>query len=209
MSWRIRHQGSPQSVDVPALPQVVEGLQDGVWETTDEVMGPEDSSWIAIENHPQLAEVVDEIEQPPRKFEDDETRLDMNPLIDVALVLLIFFILTTSYAALQRVLSMPTATSQDVNQKVRVVPADQVKKKTIRVEVRKVDDKPVFKVEQQVVEEKDLADELAKYVRDTSKTEMLLDVEGVDWGTVVKVQDAAKAAGVLRSHFLVKPQKKA
>src|ERR1700694_5274302 len=114
MSWKIRHQGSPRSIEGLGLTHVVEGLQDGLWETTDEVMGPQDKQWVAIESHPQLAEVVADIEPPPPRVEDDETRLDMNPLIDVALVLLIFFILTTSYAAVQKILNMPVITQETV-----------------------------------------------------------------------------------------------
>lgn len=204
MSWKIRHEGSPRSIEGLTLPQVVEGLQDGLWEPTDEVMGPADKDWVALETHPQFTEVAAELEPPPRGEPDDETRLDMNPLIDVALVLLIFFILTTSYAALQRVLEMPTTTGKDVTGPVRVVKAADVKQFTIRVQVRQENGKPVIRVEDEVVAEADLVSALRKYVRDTRKTQMLLDVEGVDWGTVVTVQDAAKGAGVERAHYLVK-----
>src|SRR6266852_8119607 len=107
MTWKIRHEGSPRSIDGLSPTQVVEGLQDGLWEPTDEVMGPEDADWKPIETHPDYAEVAADLEPPPAKVYEDETRLDMNPLIDVCLVLLIFFILTTSYAALQKVLDMP------------------------------------------------------------------------------------------------------
>ena len=62
MTWKVRHQGSPQSVEGLTLAQVVEGLQDGLWEPTDEVMGPQDKDWVAIENHPQLAEVAMAVE---------------------------------------------------------------------------------------------------------------------------------------------------
>src|SRR5260370_2783852 len=70
-------------------------------------MGRQDTGWVAIESHPDCAGAAADIEPPPAKIHEDETRLDMNPLIDVCLVLLIFFILTTSYAALQKVLDMP------------------------------------------------------------------------------------------------------
>ena len=52
MTWKIRHEGSPRSVEGLSAAQVVEGLQDGQWETTDEVMGPQDRNWVAIESHP-------------------------------------------------------------------------------------------------------------------------------------------------------------
>lgn len=203
MSWKIRHEGSPRSIEGLTLPQVVEGLRDGLWEPTDEIMGPADTDWVALESHPQFAEVAAELEPPPRGEPDDETRLDMNPLIDVALVLLIFFILTTSYAALQRVLSMPDTTAKDAKGPL-VRTKEHVTRTTIKVQVRQENGKPVIRVEDEVVAEADLVKALRKYVRDTRKTEMLLDVEGVDWGTVVTVQDAAKGAGVEKAYYLVK-----
>ena len=66
MSWKVRHEGSPQFVQGLTLAQVVEGLRDGQWELTDEVMGPGDSAWVAIESHPQLAEVAEDLQPPPR-----------------------------------------------------------------------------------------------------------------------------------------------
>jgi biopolymer transport protein ExbD len=206
MSWKIRHEGSPRAIDVASLQQVVEGMQDGLWEPTDEVMGPQDQAWIAIENHPQLAEVAADLEPPPTAEHDDETRLDMNPLIDVALVLLIFFILTTSYAALQRLIEMPKVADNKDPSKVVVVPRDKLQKITIWVQVRKENDQPVFRVEDKVVDEKDLSEEIAKHVKAGNKSEMLLDAKGVEWGTVVMVQDEAKKAGVLRAHFLTNPK---
>lgn len=205
MTWKIRHEGSPRSIEVQSLQQVAEGLQDGLWETTDEVMGPEDKNWVAIENHPQLADIALDLEPPAGSAHEDETRLDMNPLIDVALVLLIFFILTTSYAALQRILEMPKIKDDDPTKVVRVSP-EQAKQVTIWVKVQKEKDKPVFFVEDKPVPESDLLAELSRFVKNTRKTEMLLDVkEGVDWGTVVAVQDAAKGAGIQRAHYLLPP----
>ena len=45
MSWKIRHEGSPRSIEGLSLQAVVDGLQDGLWEPTDEVMGPQDPQW--------------------------------------------------------------------------------------------------------------------------------------------------------------------
>ncbi len=195
MSWKIRHQGSPRSIEGLALPQVVEGLQEGLWEPTDEVMGPDDGAWQPIENHPALAEAALDIEPPPPKPHEDETRLDMNPLIDVALVLLIFFILTTSYAVLQRVIDLPGNTPKKAEGKLRRVTPDQVKEVMIRVQARKgPDGKPVIKVEDEAVEMPYLRATLEKYVKSTRKTSLLLDAQGVDLGTLVDIEDAAKGA---------------
>ena len=66
MSWKVRHQGSPQSMEVADLAQVLHGIENGQWEPTDEVQGPGESAWVPIENHPQLTEVAAELEPPPR-----------------------------------------------------------------------------------------------------------------------------------------------
>jgi biopolymer transport protein ExbD len=202
MNWKVRHQGSPRAVDGLDVQQVVEGLQDGLWEPTDEVVGPQDRNWVAIENHPQFAEAAAEIEAPPPKVHEDETRLDMNPLIDVALVLLIFFILTTSYAALQRVLEMPGGSSADTGPPT--ITKQKIKETMILVQARMRDGKPVMKVENDEVDEKYLSAALSKYVKNTRKTYLLIDAEGVDWGTVVHIQDAAKGADMDKIYFVKK-----
>ena len=107
--WKVRHQGSPTALTDMSLPQVAEGLANGRWEPTDEVMGPDDQDWVPIEGHPRLEEIAADLEPPPPRHYDDETRLDMNALIDVCLVLLIFFNLTTSYAVLQKRMEAPAA----------------------------------------------------------------------------------------------------
>src|SRR5690348_13026470 len=107
MGWRVRHQGSPKSKELPGPVEVLEGLRDGHFEATDEVMGPGDLARQPLESHPTFAEAVADLEEPPPRPHPDESRLDMNPLIDVALVLLIFFILTTTYDAIRKVLELP------------------------------------------------------------------------------------------------------
>ena len=43
MPWQLRHEGSPQALRDLTLQQIAEGLRDGILETTDEVMGPDDA----------------------------------------------------------------------------------------------------------------------------------------------------------------------
>lgn len=203
MTWKIRHQGSPQLVEGLTLPQVVEGLQDGQWEPTDEVMGPNEGQWVALENHPQLAEVAADYEPPPPPSHEDETRLDMNPLIDVALVLLIFFILTTTYETMRKVLEMPSMSSDQVEGKLTEVAPEVVKDLMIVVEARQEDGKPIVRVEGKEVALPELETALKGYVRQR-KTELLIDAAGVEWGTVVAIQDAARGAGIQKAHYLVK-----
>jgi biopolymer transport protein ExbD len=201
MTWKIRHEGSPRSIEGLTAPQVVEGLQDGLWEPTDEVMGPEDTEWTAIESHRDFAEAAADLEPPGAKLHEDETRLDMNPLIDVCLVLLIFFILTTSYAALQKVLDMPGMSAKNIKGAIRRT-KEEVAKFTIKVEVREENGQPIYKVEDQPVEPDELTRALSRYVNQTHKTEVLLDAQGVTWGTVIAVQDAARGAAISKVNFL-------
>ncbi len=212
MTWKIRHEGSPRHLEGLTLAQVIEGLRDGQWEPTDEVMGPGDRTWVAIENHPQLAEVAAELEPPPRPH-DDETHLDMNALIDVCLVLLIFFMLTTTYvAAVQKVVPLPTAGERQ-KKGTRVVRADQVRRQMIRVDaVGGKGGKLTVRVENQTLpglvgadgklNREEFVKALRPYVQG-GKTEMLLDARDVTWGTVIALQDAAKSARVRVVNHLV------
>ena len=200
MSWKIRHEGSPKSVEVPTLQQVVEGLQDGHWELTDEVMGPQDKAWVPIENHPQLAEVAMDLELPPPREQEDETRLDMNALIDVCLVLLVFFILTTTYAELQKMMDSPNLTGE-ADQKVKVVHTEDIEKSMVKVDVRQTDQGPVIRVEGQEVDKDHLVPVLRRFVG-PQRLDLLLDYDrAVPHGTVVAIQDAAKSAGF--NHVLI------
>lgn len=203
-AWKLRHQGSPRSIEGLRLPQIVEGLEDGLWEPTDEVMGPQDRQWVSIESHPQLAEIAADMEPPPAAEHEDETRIDMNPLIDVALVLLIVFILTMTYASLQAALEMPDMKRDALGKPIPVSP-DLVKQFTIKVEATQVGDHPVIKVEDEVVDLADLVTALSRYVKSTRKTDILLDARGVTWDTVAHIQDAAKGAGVSKIHVLAQP----
>jgi biopolymer transport protein ExbD len=211
MTWKVRHEGSPHAIEGLSLPQVAQGLLDGQWEPTDEVMGPDDQHWIALENHPQLAEVAAEVEPPPQKPYDDETRLDMTALIDVCLVLLVFFILTTTYAALQRLIEAPNMTARR-DQGAPKVTRDQVKEFMVKVDVRmqregegaNEKDVPVIRVEGEPVSRDQLLTALARFHSDTRKTEVLIDHSPrVPYGTVIAIQDAAKGAGYDKVHILI------
>jgi biopolymer transport protein ExbD len=205
MTWNVRHEGSPRSVQGLTLAQIIIGLRDGLWEPTDEVMGPNDRKWVAIETHPQLEAVADELEPTPPRYHPDETRLDMNPLIDVCLVLLIFFILTTTYVAIQKVVPMSFTTDAQKG-KIATVNPGQVQNYMIRVEARPSRGdatRPVIKVEEEkAVGLDEFPQVLDSWVKRTHKHEMLLDVAGISWGMTVRIQDAAKGAGVNKIYLL-------
>jgi biopolymer transport protein ExbD len=220
MSWKVRHEGSPRAVEGLTPGQIAQGLLDGRWEPTDEVMGPEDQHWVALENHPVFADVAMDLEPPEVKSYDDETRLDMNAMIDVCLVLLVFFILTTSYAALQRLIESPALSAERIHGAPKVT-EEQVKELMIKVEARMArrdvngngeeKDVPVVKVEGQTVkmdgekiDRDDLQAQLSRYVSDTKKVELLIDhTPRVPHGTIIAIQDAAAGAGIKLVHILV------
>jgi biopolymer transport protein ExbD len=196
--------------------QIVQGLRDGVWAPTDEVQGPGEDGWMALESHPQFADVIEEMDETPSRPHEDETRLDMNALIDVTLVLLIFFILTTTRSvAVQKIIPLPSVT--DAKKGTKVYQADQVKKYMIRLQVVNSPDKGFeFRVEGQsadllnadkkTLNKEKLAKLLQPLVRgQPPKTEMVLDAPDISWGLVVAIQDAAKSAGVRVVHHLHHP----
>jgi biopolymer transport protein ExbD len=206
MSWKIRHEGSPTAVEGLSLAEVAEGLQDGRWEPTDEVMGPEDGEWVPIESHPQLEEVAAEVEPPPPRHYDDETRLDMNPLIDVCLVLLVFFILVTTYTKLLKEMEAGDVTAENV-QKAKVITEPQ-RQQMISLTVQMDNGKPVYRVEGEVIPANKLVAELRSFVNRKHNTDLLLDcAPDVPWEDALRAQDSAKAAGMDRIHYVV-PEKK-
>ena len=201
MSWKIRHEGSPVVVEL-THEELLEQLGDGEWEATDEVRAPGDSEWQALENHPSTAEIAADFEPPPARPYDDETRLDMNALIDVTLVLLVFFILTTSVAALQKRLEAPTPGEDKAG--VAVVTKEQVANQMIHVKVSVENGAPVYRVEDKVIDPVRLVAELRKFVRSSGKTTLLLEyTDDVPQDSVVKVIDGAKGAGMDRVRLLV------
>jgi biopolymer transport protein ExbD len=213
MAWQLRHEGSPRVIPDLTLQEIADGLRDGAWEATDEVRGPDDAGWRRIESHPRLAELAEELAVPPRPREQEATSLDMNALIDVCLVLLIFFILTTSYANLvQKVVPLPTSRAEGT--KARVVKPEDVKSRMIRLQV--APDKagnPAVRVENQTVDvatadgkgidTAKLTAALRPYARgEDRKTEILLDARDVTWETVIQIQDAARSADIDTIHHL-------
>jgi biopolymer transport protein ExbD len=196
MTWKIRHEGSPQAVEGLSLEEVLQGLADGNWEPTDEVMGPNDTTWRKLEEHPQFAEIASELQPPPpRHYGDEDAHVDMNALIDVCMVLLIFFILTTSYAALQSRLESPDVAPQD-DKAVRVVD-DKEAAQGIRVAVVMEKNEPVIKIEGNRVKAGEVEAELKKLVRTSKKTTLYLAVDPkVPVGVSLPIQRDAAAAGM-------------
>ena len=207
MTWNIRHEGSPKPVEGLSIEEVLQGLADGNWEATAEVMGPNDKKWTKLEEHPQFAELAAEFEEPPpRIYGDEDAHVDMNALIDVCMVLLIFFILTTSYAALQSRLESPDVAPKDDDQAEAVkIITDQEQEQSIHVVVSMENGKPVIMVEGTKAAPDQVEAELKKLVRSSKKTTLLLEVNPkVPVGISLPIQRDAAAAGMNKIQRVVR-----
>jgi biopolymer transport protein ExbD len=216
MTWQLRHEGSPESLKDLSLQQIVDGLRDGVWETTDEVMGPNEKTWRRIEAHPQLTEIAEDLLTPPLTRHEEPSSIDMNALIDVCLVLLIFYMITTAYATLVQK-SVPLPMTRADSKGIRVVRVDDVKSKMIRVQAyHDKDGNPVVLVQNQklkdilssdgkLIDPDKLREAILPYVKgEDHKTEVLLDARDITWENTIHIQDGARAAGVHTVHHLLK-----
>jgi biopolymer transport protein ExbD len=212
MPWQIRHEGSPRVVRDLTVPQIEAGLRDGLWEPTDEVLGPGETRWRALESHPQFVETALDVEPPRPGRAPDATSLDMNALIDVCLVLLIFFILTTSYANLvQKVVPLPIDAPESKSSKGLTL--KDIKSKMIRLQaVLDKSGRPVVRIENQPadvlaadgksIDIAKLQGALKPYVRgEDHKKELIMDAREVSWETVIQIQDAARSAGINKIHY--------
>jgi biopolymer transport protein ExbD len=196
--------------------EIVEGLRDGQWETTDEVLAPGEETWRAIEVHPQFRDIAEELAAPPPVRHEEPTSLDMNALIDVCLVLLIFYMITTAYATMVQK-SVPLPMTKADAKGIKVIRVDEVKSRMIRVQAYlDANQKPVVHVENQTLKDvltdggsridaAKVASAIRPFVKgEQHKTEVLLDAREITWENVVQIQDGARAAGVQMVHHLMK-----
>ncbi|MGL4423529.1 MAG: ExbD/TolR family protein [Gemmataceae bacterium] len=192
--WSIRFEGTSNLRSVDTAHAVLEGIRDGLWEPSDEVRGPGDTGYRLIEEHPLFADVIAEM-GPPEKREPEDNHLDMNPLIDVCLVLLIFFILTTTYESLRRTLDVPAEPEDKAAAQKKL--QEDLKDKAFTVTAWMDVGKPKVKIEDDLVDLKELDSKMKQIVKSTGRSEMMLEVEGkVPWGVEAAIHDAARGASV-------------
>jgi biopolymer transport protein ExbD len=193
--WLVRPEGSSTAVTVPSAGEVLAGLRDGNWLPNDEVKGPADTVWQPIETHPLFKDFAAEIE-PPRPEAVDETNLDMNPLIDVCLVLLIFFILTITYASLERTIAIPDDTPENKGQAQKLEYKD-IKDRVFLVTAKMEGEKVVIRIEKEEVAQDQIAGKIQQIIDQTGRREMIVDIDkDVPWGVETAILDAAKGKGI-------------
>ena len=205
-SWQVRPEGAAAPLPVASAEAVVAGLRDGIWMPTDDVKGPTDTAWTTIEAHPAFEEAAADLE-PPAPEPADETNLDMNPLIDVCLVLLIFFILTISYASLERAIDVPEDTPEK-GASAKKVEYKDIKDRVFRVTARMEGETLVVLVEKEPAKLDEIETKIKKVIDQTGRREMLLDIDGnVPWGVQTAILDAAKGNGVHNILYRPKPKR--
>jgi biopolymer transport protein ExbD len=200
MNWYVRREGAPQAVLLPDAHAVVRGLEDGLWDATDEVQAPGESQFRPIESHPVFEQIVEDMQPPPPPPQDD-SHLDMNPLIDVALVLLIFFILTTTYESLRRTIDLPPEPNPE-DGAAATVQKEQILDRTFEVTISMNRGVPVVMLQGAAVPITELEARMTEVVRSTGRKELYAKVaDDVPWGVETKLYDAAKAAKVTQIYW--------
>jgi biopolymer transport protein ExbD len=190
--WNIRQQGSPTFIEGVSAQDILEGVREGIWDPSDEVMAPSEREWVSLENHYVFAQAMADYEPPPPPHPQDETKLDMNPLIDVALVLLIFFMLTTTYEELRKEFIPPPAQRQDL----KGIKSDQdIKSVAVRVRATMDGDKVVYMVENEPVPQSELEAKFKDYIERLGHKKLAMEVDNaVPWKAEVAIYDAAAGA---------------
>ncbi len=202
MTWHVRPEGTAgtgrRPREFPSAQAVVDALKDGEIASADDMRGPGDAGWVAIEAHPTFAEIAADLDAPPPAPEE-ETHLDMNPMIDVSLVLLVFFILTATYSTLTRTfdLSKEQAPSEGAAKLPKI---EEIRDRAVTVSVKMEADVPVVRLENRVLPMDDLERDLTAMVKVGGRKDAYLDIgPGVPWGVTVKVYEACRGAEVQRT----------
>jgi biopolymer transport protein ExbD len=203
MPWRLRHEGTRQSVPHPITAgQIVQGLREGIYSPGDEVRGPTETNWQRLDLHPTFAEIVEHIEEEEEvaAHEQEDNHIDMNPLIDVCLVLLVFFILATTLSILQQAVPLPPNQEKTDTPPRQVDPKDR--EKYIWLTIEKKDGVTTMDVNGLATAPDTLVRDLERLVGQ-GKTDLILDIKpGVETNYYVFAYDCSRTARVV--NFLTK-----
>jgi biopolymer transport protein ExbD len=127
----------------------------------------------------------------------EESRFDLTPLVDVVFLLLIFFMLSTTFIVAPGIkVNLPTSSSTEISRE----------KKEVRVVMAK-DDK-IF-VEQKLVSIEELEKYLKKAARESPEGMVIIQAdERVPHGNVVEVMDVAKTSGFNKLAIATRPKER-
>lgn len=201
--WRVRPagtagQGKPVSFDRLAGAVHTEDVGD-----LDEVLAPGASTWLAVADQPQIAPYVPKPRDAGAGLQDD-SEVDMTPMIDCTFQLLIFFMIAASYT-IQKTLDLP-ASKPEEQQATAPMTMTELEQNNVLVKIAADD---AVTVDDQAVPLDDLPARLREATRSSRTAEVVLDVaDEASHDVVVQVLDAAGAAQVEKVLFVsrVPPQ---
>ena len=127
----------------------------------------------------------------------EESRFDLTPLVDVVFLLLIFFMLSTTFIVAPGIkVKLPKSSSTDISRE----------KKEVRVVMAK--DNKIF-VQQKLVSIEELGKYLKKAARESREGMVIIQAdERVPHGKVVEVMDVAKTAGFSKLAIATRPKER-
>ncbi len=186
--WDLRnHDSDSKSILLDSI-EIQDLIVSGLISINDEIRKEGETTWKTFLDYPEFDDTFSI--KSSIKHDEDEN-IDMNALIDVCLVLLVFFILLTSYAKLVQHLEAAKTNPDSKIPSITTTQADQKTKVVIKTEAGKT----LFYINEQVVESENLTTALkASALKLKSKDLILFYSDDVPYQAVISIQDAARAA---------------
>lgn len=186
--WDLRnHEADSKSILFESF-EIQDLIASGLISINDEIRKEGETAWKTLADYPEFEEAFST--KSTIKHDEDEN-IDMNALIDVCLVLLVFFILLTSYAKLVQHLEAAKTNPDSKIPSITTTQADQKTKVVIKIEAGKT----CFYINEQVVESENLTSALKASARKLKSKDLILYYsDDVPYQAVISIQDAARAA---------------
>ena len=186
--WDLRnHDSDSKSILLDSI-EIQDLIVSGLISINDEIRKEGETTWKTFLDYPEFDDTFSV--KSSIKHDEDEN-IDMNALIDVCLVLLVFFILLTSYAKLVQHLEAAKTNPDSKIPSITTTQADQKTKVVIKTEAGKT----LFYINEQVVESENLTTALKASARKLKSKDLILFYsDDVPYQAVISIQDAARAA---------------
>ncbi|MCY2969387.1 MAG: biopolymer transporter ExbD [Planctomycetota bacterium] len=186
--WDLRnHDSDSKSILLESI-EIQDLIVSGLISIDDEIRKEGETTWKTFLDYPEFDDTFSV--KSSIKHDEDEN-IDMNALIDVCLVLLVFFILLTSYAKLVQHLEAAKTNPDSKIPSITTTQADQKTKVVIKTEAGKT----LFYINEQVVESENLTTALKASARKLKSKDLILFYsDDVPYQAVISIQDAARAA---------------
>ena len=186
--WDLKnHVTDSKSVLLESI-EIKDLIVSGLISIDDEIRKEGETAWKTLLDYPEFEEAFSS--KSTTKQENDDN-IDMNALIDVCLVLLVFFILLTSYAKLVQHLESAKTNPDSKIPSISNSQADQKTKVVIKTEAGKT----IFYINEKVVENDNLTSALKASARKLKNKDLILYYsDDVPYQSVISIQDAARAA---------------